>query len=72
MQRMSMTKWQLCSLLTANGSENATVKLPDGRTGYLQSIMREDGSGRSFLAKFMVPVWGRGGDMVEVLVRTTD
>jgi hypothetical protein len=41
-----MTVYQLTQVLAARA--NHQVALPDGRRGYLRSIEREDGSGRSF------------------------
>lgn len=65
MFRMTMTRWQLMSLLTTHGT--ATMTLPDGRTGCLNGIEREDGSGRSFNVTVNV-----NGRTVRVYVRTTD
>lgn len=43
---LKLTKMQLLNLLTSRGSPR--VKLPDGRVGTVQSVQREDGSGRCF------------------------
>lgn len=42
----TMTKFQLFALLTSDGGKRVT--LPDGNQGTLDSIQREDGSGRCF------------------------
>jgi hypothetical protein len=51
---MSMPLSKLLSLLTQRGC--AELVLPDGRVGYLNSIEREDGSGKSFNLTVMAPV----------------
>lgn len=65
---MSMTKHQLSTLLFAQmstvGSPTLTI---GGHTGILQSIRREDGSGRSFLLELRT---NKG--LETVYVRTVD
>lgn len=72
--KMTMTKFQIFGLLTKDGT--AKIRLPDGREGVLVSILRESGSGRSFM--FTVNVgWRLTGTMSrpiieEIHVETVD
>jgi hypothetical protein len=63
--QMTMTKWQLLSLLTTR--EVPYLTLPDNRQGVLDSVQREDGSGKSFNLTVKLR-----GEVVTVHVRTTD
>lgn len=61
-----MTRYQLIAALMG-GMDGARVTRPDGRTGTLSSIQREDGSGHSF--NLMVYI---GGRLEQVYIRTID
>lgn len=50
---MTLTKFQLSSLQFS--PTTPWMKLADGRYGILQSVLREDGSGRSFVVTVSVP-----------------
>jgi hypothetical protein len=72
---MSMTKFQLFALLTNQGAP--MLVLPDGTSGRVKSIGREDGSGRSFMVELSFGYHrGKGNALVEVTreihVRTVD
>lgn len=47
MQRIRMSQLELASILFAHGV--ATIALPNGKVGILQSVLRESGSGNSFI-----------------------
>jgi hypothetical protein len=59
-----LSKWELFSILSGNGQ----LKLADGSIAHLQSILREDGSGSSFILHVTMPN-GKGQDLY---VRTVD
>jgi hypothetical protein len=63
---MTMTKFQLMLLLTTPGT--AYVDLPGDRRGILQSVLRESGSGRSFVLTVQICP----GVTEQVHVRTID
>lgn len=62
---MTMSKFQLAALLFTKGE--ATITLPDGRQGIVQSVLRESGSGRSFMVAVLV-----GRTVESVYVKTID
>lgn len=59
-----MTKWELIEAMMGRAG---VVTLPDGQKGILQSVEREDGSGRSFNLRVLVD-----GSYVTMCVRTKD
>lgn len=64
-----MTRWQILSALTQSGP--AWITLDDGRTGILQSVQRESGSGRDFnLTILLGKEFPRTTEMI--YVHTTD
>lgn len=55
--KMNMSQIELASLLFKSGV--AYITLPNGTTGILQSVLRESGSGHSFMATV------RSGDKID-------
>jgi len=67
----TMTKFQLLKLLTTSGT--ASVILPDGRPGIVESIKREDNSGCSFILNINLGwSWAGGKETSTFHVKTID
>jgi len=75
---MTMSKWHLFGLLAQRGTPTLQAQLTDGSVteGIVQSVLREDGSGKSFIVKLNTGFRWQGGETkteyLDVLVNTTD
>lgn len=65
--RMTLSRWQIATLLFAAGTEAATLALPGGDRGIVQSVLRESGCGTSFIVRVLLV---SSGNPLDVLVRT--